>query len=701
MRSRKGECVYENPPSGASAQTCTTSQLLDPEAGQGFNVASLPTPEDFVSSSGLPGGAAGAASSLTGAPTPISQSSVQELEILRSRVQQLEVQLATTTAAPSQSHVSAAPASNLETSTSQLGGTFHLHSQRQHGSALAIPRAISHKSRFFGQSHFVCGLPLLRDVIEAIDQYANEASGLIIRVQKCKAMAKRIKALRAPEWPTPLTTQLASKAVCDNLVGCYLGTVEKIYRILHVPTFTKKYDTLWTSDGEADRDFVAQLKLVLALGAMTYDNNFSLRVSAIRWIYEVQTWISEPEFKSRLGTQFLQTNILLLLAREMVSVGGETRWIACGSLLRTAVSMGLHRDPALLSKTTTLACEMRRRLWNTILELCLQSSLSSGGPPMILEEDFDTEPPGNFDDDQIMTEGATSRPDNVLTQMSTARALRMTFASRLKVAKLLNDVKSGESYQELLRVDAELRASYKEANRILKDCSKGQNCPTEFELCAIDFIICRYLCALHFPYYGSSLQEPSYAFSRKVTVETASRIWSVVSSSDVGAAGKDQFARLITYSSGFFRLAAYQASIILVFELRSTVQEDDCLSLAPVRSDLPNVIEDSKSWNLRTIEAGETNIKGYLMASILMAQIKGITRKLSEAEMVEFIVKAGEEAMQDALMILNSLQAQLQPEGAEVQDLQEMDLSFMDDWDSFMVDDFLDGGVTDPMAWIF
>lgn len=500
-------------------------------------------------------------------------------------------------------------------------------------------------------------------------------------------MAKRIKALRAPAWPTPLTTELSAKALCDSLVECYLEGIEKVYRILHIPTFRNKYDALWTSDAAPDRDFVVQLKLVLALGATTYDGNFSLRASAVQWIYEVQTWISEPEFKSRLGVQFLQTNILLVLAREMVSVGGESPWIACGSLLRTAVSMGLHRDPALLSKTTTMACEMRRRLWNTILELCLQSSLSSGGPPMITEEEFDTEPPGNFDDDEIMVNGATSRPNSVFTQVSTARALRLTFATRLKVIKLLNDLKSGDSYQETLHLDAELKASYKEANRLLKDCKKGQNSATEFELSVGDFIVRRYLCALHFPYYGLSLQEPSYAFSRKMTVESAFRMWSTAFSDNanvVTSLNKQQFVRLVTCSSGFFRLSAWQSSVILVLELRSTVQEDDSFSLAPVRPDLLKVMEDSKSWNLRTIEAGETNIKGYLMLSILRAQIMGIMQHLSESEIVEFIIKAGEEAMQDALVVFESFLAQLQPDGTEIQDLPEIDLGFMNDWDSLV-----------------
>jgi hypothetical protein len=303
---------------------------------------------------------------------------------------------------------------------------------------------------------------------------------------------------------------------------------------------------------------------------------------------------------------------------------------------------------------------------------------------MITEEEFDTEPPGNFDDEEIMVNGATSRPNNVFTQVSTARALRLTFATRLKVVKLLNDLKSGDSYQETLRLDAELKASYKEANRMLKDCKKSQNSPTEFELTIGDFIMRRYLCALHFPYYGLSLQEPSYAFSRKMTIESAFRMWSTVSSDSANSSAKQQFSRLVTCSSGFFRLSAWQASIILVLELRSTVQEDDGFSLTPVRPDLLKVMEDSKAWNLRNIEAGETNMKGYLMLSILMAQIMGIMRHLSEAEIVELIMKAGEEAMQDALGVFESFLVQLQPEGAEIQDLQEIDLSFMNDWDSLV-----------------
>ncbi|KAF4969301.1 hypothetical protein FSARC_3456 [Fusarium sarcochroum] len=656
--------------------------------------SSTSTPRDELSNTGTlpllrPARSAETSSTIPGQPS-------QELESLKSRVRQLEDQLSRSTTG---SHSMGSTPSSIDAS-SQLGGTFRVYCQsRLFGGALPIPRAIAHKTRMFGQSHFINSFMLIMDSIEKLESHVDETSNIFIGLQKCKALARRIKTLRAPKWPTPLTNELPSKTVSDDLVECYLRTTEKIYRILHIPTFRKKYDALWTSDGDPDRDFLVQLKLVLALGATTYDDKFSMKTSATRWIYEAQTWISEPEFKSRLGIQFIQTNILLLLAREFSAVGGETTWIGCGSLLRTAVSMGLNRDPSQLSKGTALIAEMRRRLWNTILEISLQSSLASGAPPLISTEDFDTESPGNYDDDQLMTEDPIPRNEDVFTQMSTARALRKTFPYRLKVAKLLNDLNSPDSYKEILRVDSELRASYKTLSQTLHNCKPShETSPSEFELSAVDFIMRRYLCALHFPFYGLSLHEASYAFSRKVTVETAFKIWCAACPP---SADTNEFSRFIICTFGFFRTVAWQASLILVVELRSQLQEDDGLSPAPFQSNLFKIVEDAKSWTLRCIEAGETNMKGYCGVCLLSAEIQGISRRLPEDEVIKLMIQAGEEAEQEALVIFESFVAQLEPEGAEPQMFPNTGLDFVEDWDLIMTDGFFDTGDSDPMTWIF
>lgn len=192
-----------------------------------------------------------------------------------------------------------------------------------------------------------------------------------------------------------------------------------------------------------------------------------MRATATHWVYEAQNWLSKPDFKSRLNIQSLQTNLLLLLARETINVGGELVWISAGA--RMAVYMGLHRDPVHLSKRTTFAAEMYRRLWNTILEMTLQSSIISGGPPFVSLDYFDTKAHGNFDDDQLMAKDPVPKLDDNFTQVSIAITLRKTFPLRVAITKFLNDLGSHGTYEETLKLDTDLKASYKPYVKCFKD----------------------------------------------------------------------------------------------------------------------------------------------------------------------------------------------------------------------------------------
>lgn len=78
---------------------------------------------------------------------------------MKSKIRQLEEQLNRATARPVQP-----PASNshIETSTSSIGGTFHVHREnRSLGQRQVISRSVTHKARTFGQSHWVNIFPLV------------------------------------------------------------------------------------------------------------------------------------------------------------------------------------------------------------------------------------------------------------------------------------------------------------------------------------------------------------------------------------------------------------------------------------------------------------------------------------------------------------------------------------------------------------
>lgn len=531
-----------------------------------------------------------------------------------------------------------------------------------------------------------------------VDPHREDTSRVISGMQRCKSLAKVIKSRRTPPWPTPPTRDLPPKAVADELVDCYLRTTEALYRVVHIPSFKRDYETVFMPDEQPDAAFLVQLKLVLAIGSMTYDDQFSLRTSAIQWVYEAQTWLSEPKFKSRLGIQTLQTDLLLLLAREMVGVSGEPIWISAGALLRRAMYIGLHKDPARLPKKTVLAAEMHRRLWYTILEVSLQSSLTSGGPPLVSPGDFDTELPGNFDDDQLLEENPVPRQGDVFTQTSIAIALSTTSSARLLVIKFLNDLASSGTYKETLRLDEILRASYRSLSKVLHSCKSSiATSASRYQTSVIDFIMHRYLSALHVPFFGPALHETEYAYSRKVVVETSLKIWyaaypsssttATLACSDSASSDRDDLARLVACASGFYRTVAMQAALLISVEIRTQLQEEESFGPVFLRPDLLSVLDDAKKWCVACIKAGEVNIKGFLLISVVAAQIEGLRRGLTKEELSELISKAAEDSEEACLPLLEEMAVRSETNGlaeGSQEDSSNTPPEIMEDWD-FMV----------------
>jgi hypothetical protein len=508
-------------------------------------------------------------------------------------------------------------------------------------------------------------------------------------MERCKSLARIIKAGRAPAWPCPPTPDLPTKEVADALLDNYLRTSESIYRILHMPSFRKDYDGLWESNNPPGMAFMVQLKLVLAIGAITYDGSFSLRPSAMRWVYEAQTWLSEPKFKSRLDIKTLQTNLLLLIAQEGVGVRGDNMWISMGALLRKTIFMGLHKDPMSLQPMTVLAQEMRRRLWNTILELALQSSLTSGGPPLISLDDFTTVAPQNFDDEQLSVDQAVPRAENERTQVSIAIALRKTFPQRLALVKFLNDSRPSGTYEETLRIDADLRASYQSLRQSLQ--SDPQELPTQLEMSMLDFLLHRYMVALHVPFFTPAMQETAYMYSRKVVERSCLKIWRAICP-DASALTDDStnewtgVSRLAICSSGFYPSVAIHAVFLLALELRAQILEDDGLGSTPLRPDLISVLDQSSAWAAKTLQAGETSVKGCAVIRLLACHVDALRKGLSPSEITGLLTDALENEMNESLVVLEQVAARYGYGDADIE-LEQVPMTpseAIEDWD-FMV----------------
>ncbi|KAH6678168.1 hypothetical protein B0J14DRAFT_316481 [Halenospora varia] len=731
IRSKNENCVYpENQAlqsprhhigrtqAAARGSAVPSHQFREPISTISGDGASSTSRESTIASYPLSSTVTSLTSASTSPSHPSStRSEDTDVESIKDKIRRLEEQLSKATAR-STPFPATSSSTNIETKTSSLGGEFHIEFEsRFFGQVQSIPRSTAHKARLFGQSHWINMAILVSEgIFEILEPHIkDDTSKTFTTLYRCKYLSKTIKTRRAPPWPCPPTADLPPKTITDELIDCYLRTIERVYRILHVPTFRKDYEALWLASPEPGSAFLVQLKLVLAIGAVTYDDQFSLRTSAIRWVYEAQTWCSKPKFKSRLSIQSLQTKILLLLAEEIVGVGADPIWTSSGALLRTAVFMGLHRDPARLAKRTNFAAEMHRRLWNTILELNLQSSLTLGGPPFLSASDFDTEPPGNFDDDQLLTGDAIPKSDGNFTQTSVAIALRKTFPLRLAVTKLLNDLGSDGTYEATIRLDGELRAAYKTLCQHLQRCRLNSGLsPSILELRVVDFVMHRYLSALHVPFFGPSLHETVFAFSRKVVVESALKIWcaayptspilSAQSHGNITSSNADDLTRLVTCGSGFYRTVAMEATLLIAVELRAQLEENESLSPVILRSDLLSVMEDAKTWGLQCIEAGQSNIKGHLLSSIVAAHIDGLMQGIERDQLPAVLIKAAEDSLDKTLSMLEAMLAQVQDDG-NVGDLHQMSLNTSpeatENWGFLMSDALFNSSSAEPMLWMF
>lgn len=307
----------------------------------------------------------------------------------------------------------------------------------------------------------------------------------------------------------------------------------------------------------------------------------------MRWVYEARIWQLQPSEKSRINLSGLQVSCLLHVARDICGVGSDLTWASAGTLMRMALYTGMHRDPDHLPKMSLLAAEIRRRLWATILEILTQSSMESGGPPLISMDDFDTKPPGNYNDEDLLGENESTQPPSpqpltTFTDTSIQLAILNSIKVRLYIASYLNEFRSVPSYDKTLSLNADLMSASRGLDALLRVYQSQQPGPSSFQLCAAEHIIQRYFLALHFPWLGFAKNDPRYYFSRKMCVEIALRnqkegqvhgFFALSSARGNNNTASDDFGRLLVCASGGFRYIGTQCLLALLLELLWELEE--------------------------------------------------------------------------------------------------------------------------------
>ncbi|KAF4966668.1 hypothetical protein FSARC_5657 [Fusarium sarcochroum] len=562
------------------------------------------------------------------------------------------------------------------------------------------------KTRFYGQSHWMNGADMVRylphplsssnmntqfpGILLVLKSAETQKSQSRLSFAKCKTLARSIKKNRLkPVSTDKLGQTIPERGLADQLVDAYFDTFEGVIRILHRPTFQSEYERYWQNPEAASQVFIMQLQLCMAIGATVHDDVFTIRSASMQWVHEVQIWLMVPPEKSRMTIAGIQIMCMLDIAKACCAVGQDLTWVSTGALVRQAMYMGLHRDPKHLGDMSVYRSEIRRRLWATILELNLQSSYHAGGLPLLSSKHYDTRLPANLNDDQLTDEPDSDRqPTNdseALTDMSVQLALQKSFALRHVIIKHVNEFRSKDSYSETLRLNSELTKACRTLTETLAAFSQAQRRQprtifTQFHSSLVQMFTYRCFLSLHQPMVARATEDPTYYYSRKVSLDSSLKLAQIcgLSKPRYGTSPPGgsldpatSFDRLITNGSGLFRVIPTQTlfSVGLEYIKKSEEQWDSLGGLPSMgSSELRSVLDAAQVWSERRLRSGETNIKGYcfLCSSIALADAREMG--LPQEDVDQAVIDMGTRSSQRSYELLREV---AEREGAAVEPEEE------------------------------
>ncbi|KAM0425708.1 hypothetical protein ACHAPT_008955 [Fusarium lateritium] len=502
-------------------------------------------------------------------------------------------------------------------------------------SGLQNSQVILNKTRILRWSHWMGTAPEFEPIYACFNAATSSNQEALVQdpylqaemlqighlLQKCKDAAKVIKTRRLG-LPHPETAQAPPipRDMADAMASIYLQTFEIAYRVFHIPSFWVEYQRYWSDPENSPFSLRLKMLLVIGIGSSIYqgeDAPSDLRDMVCQWIHDAQAWLSGPLKKDRLDLSGLQIYCLTILARQIFSIGVDLAWISVGSLVHRAMQVGLHRDPKHLPSMTLLQAELRRRLWATILEMAVQSSLDTAMPPRISFDEFDTEAPSNINDDEL-DETSTAmqpHPKSLYTQMSMQLILLDSLPTRLRILQLLSGLNSELSYVDALALSSKITDTCRAYNRFLKD---NEHSTSPFHRNLLEYLIRRFMIPLHCPFASQAHVNPLFHYSLKVSLDASMAI--------ISPGPDDRFARLMSINSGLFREGLRYAFTTITFELIQQTESqriDGTLGRSSQHRDsVKQAVREMMDLSLERIRQGETNIKSHMFLNMIMALVE-------------------------------------------------------------------------------
>lgn len=256
--------------------------------------------------------------------------------------------------------------------------------------------------------------------------------------------------------------------------------------------------------------------------------------------YRGKTWDMSSEYRRRCAQCLLKADITAPVANMLetlilhvqaeyarsrdAEVGVLVSWTI---IVRLAMRMGYHRDPAPYRALSPFNGEMRRRVWCVVRKMDLLFSHQSGQPPMIRATDTSTELPRNIYDDELYEEMKSLPSSRSMTEatpcsyMITKARLVYAFSEVVERSQVL----SCTSYDGITKLDQRLREIHADTPPHLQMRSMEESARDPATLImqrfSLELLYLKAQIVLHKKFLGPSRENARYAYSRRTCIDAS------------------------------------------------------------------------------------------------------------------------------------------------------------------------------------
>ncbi|KAI1332773.1 hypothetical protein F5Y16DRAFT_125299 [Xylariaceae sp. FL0255] len=324
----------------------------------------------------------------------------------------------------------------------------------------------------------------------------------------------------------------------DHLVLQYFRNRFLAAPYIHTNKFKREYDSFWRDPTSVSLLWISCLASILEISSATVASKDQVTMSELA----TPGQLSSLAVDCLLAGDYLSAkpySVEALLLHGFVELkisGGITSvlWSKFGLTARIAQRMGYHRDPKYLSNVTPFEGELRRRAWFFIEVFDCLHSFAMGVPPIIRDDECDTESPGNLYDSDFDENMMVLPPSRPVTEPTSTLYLCI----KSKLCRILRRVIRMSlsihppSYDEVLKVNDELIEYHNQvpASLQIKPVRSYSFTEQSFDIMhrlMLEMMYLKSVCVLHRPYLNREKDNPRCEVSRNACREAALKIMDI------------------------------------------------------------------------------------------------------------------------------------------------------------------------------